>query len=336
MSGNVMRTSVLIWCVYFLSGLGYSRTFKVAALVPEGTTWANSLRKMAADIKKETNNRIRFKLYLGGVAGDEPDVQRKIKVGQLHGGVFTGKALGDIYGDVRLMEVPFSFNQDRKKALAVLSGMRNHFDQGLANKGYVNLGFFEVGNVYIVATKKAENLGHLKGMKIWAWEGDELGSSMLDSLQLVSVPLSLPDVLTSLSTGIVDAAYASPLAILALQWQSKIKYLVDVPVVYAVGAFLLDQKSWNKINPGDQKILKKYAEKNILRSNDQTFQENEESLKALKSTHQVEFVTFPKKDIEAGVGVRSKVLNQLTGRLFSSDGVKLFQEQLALAKKGIK
>ena len=71
-------------------------------------------------------------------------------------------------------------------------------------------------------------------------------------MQLVGVPLGLQDVLTSLSTGIIDTAYASPMGVLALQWQTKIKYLVDYPVTYSVGALLLRQKFWDKI-PTDPK-----------------------------------------------------------------------------------
>ena len=310
----------------------YGIKLKVAALVPEGTTWAENLKQIAKEVKKETNGRVKFKLYLDGVAGDEPDVQRKIRVGQLHGGIFTGKALGDIYGDIRLMEVPFSFNHDRSRALQVLDGMSPHFNKGFESKGYTNLGFLEVGKVYIVSKKKFTSIDSMKGVKIWAWEGDELGKAMLESLSLISVPLALPDVLTSLSTGIIDSAYASPLAILALQWQSKIKYLVDVPVVYSFGAFLLGHKAWKKIKPADQKIITSIAKKYIRISNDATIKENGSSLTALKGQG-IEFVEFPKTDIAQGVKVRGQVINKLTGNLFSKQGVDLFTKQLNQSSK---
>ena len=312
--------------------LAHGLTLKVAALVPEGTTWAENLKKIAKEVKKATDKRVKFKLYLGGVAGDEPDVQRKIRVGQLHGGIFTGKALGDIYGDVRLMEVPFSFNEDRTRALKVLDGMSSHFNKGLESKGYRNLGFLEVGKVYIVSKKRFTNIDSMKGVKIWAWEGDELGKAMLESLSLVSVPLALPDVLTSLSTGIIDSAYASPLAILALQWQSKIKYLINVPVVYSFGAFLLGEKSWKKIKPADQKVILEIAQKYINISNDATIKENQSSLMALKSQG-VEFIDFPKTDITQGIEVRGKVMKKLTGNLFSKQGVDMFSTQLNKSSK---
>lgn len=192
-----------------------ANTIKVAALTPQGTTWAEGLKKVAKDVEAATEGRVQFKLYLGGVAGDEPDVIRKIRVGQMNGGIFTGKSLGELFSDVRLLEVPFNFGNDQKKVGKVVQGLRAHFDQGLEKAGFVNLGFFQAGNVYFVSKKKASSIDELKGLKIWAWEGDALVQAMVETLNLVSVPLSLPDVLNSLSTGIVDAAYATPLAIMA-------------------------------------------------------------------------------------------------------------------------
>ena len=51
-----------------------------------------------------------FKIYPGGVQGDEPDVLRKIRFGQLHGGAFTGYGIGHIYSPTRVLELPFLFN----------------------------------------------------------------------------------------------------------------------------------------------------------------------------------------------------------------------------------
>ena len=186
-----------------------AQQIKLAVLVPEGTTWGNSLKKFSKDVEKETNGEVTFKVYYGGVSGDEPDVLRKIRIGQLNGGIFTGKTLGDIHGDVRVMETPFTFYHNQKKASSALEKMSPQFGQLLKSKGFVNLGFYEVGMVYLVSTKKVGNLNELKGIKIWSWEGDELVKAMIESLELVSVPLALPDVLSSLSTGIINAAYLS-------------------------------------------------------------------------------------------------------------------------------
>ena len=102
---------------------------KVGVLAPEGTGWAKNIKKMTTEIKDATKGNVEIKVYYGGSQGDEQDVLRKIRIGQLHGGIFTGKTLGEINGDVRVIEIPFTFNHDRAKALKTLQNMAPYFNQ---------------------------------------------------------------------------------------------------------------------------------------------------------------------------------------------------------------
>lgn len=294
---------------------------KLAVLVPEGTTWGNSLKKLAKEVDSATNGDVSFKIYYGGVAGDEADVLRKIRIGQFHGGIFTGKTLGEVYGDVRAMEVPFTFYGNQKKASSALTNLTPQFNQGLKKKGFVNLGFYEIGQVYVVSTKKISTLKELKGIKIWSWEGDPLVGALLDSLKLVSVPLALPDVLSSLSTGIIDAAYAPPLGILALQWHTKVKYLVDFPTAYSIGALLVSDKIWAKIKPDQQQKILDLSRKFIKEANDKSVSESEVARAQLKRSG-IQFVSFPEADYKEAASVRSLIINKLKDNYLSSSIIK--------------
>ncbi len=295
---------------------------KIGMLVPEGTSWGTNIKKFSKEVEAATKGEVVFKVYYGGVAGDEPDVLRKVRIGQLHGGIFTGKVLGEIYGDIRAMEIPFTFYGDQKKASRVLAKLTPQFNQGIKAKGFINLGFYEIGQVYVVSTKKVSSLDELKGVKIWSWEGDPLVEAMLDSLKLVSVPLALPDVLSSLSTGIINAAYAPPLAILALQWHTKIKYLVDFPTAYSIGALLVSDKLWAKISPENQKLVLALSEKYVKEANDKAVLESETSRQQMKKTG-IEFVSFPEADYKRAAAVRGEVVAKLKDKVISA---KMIQE----------
>jgi len=319
------------------SAFSKSIKLKVATMAPKGTSWGNALEAMAKEIRKATDKKVRLKLYLGGSAGDEPSVLRKIRGGAMHGGVFTGRALGDVNGDVRVMEVPFTFLDNREKAWFTLQVMNKKlFNSGFESKGFKNLGFFEIGKVYLVSTEKVTKIGELKGRKIWAWSGDDISSSLITSMKLVGVPLGLQDVLTSLSTGIIDTAYASPMGVLALQWQTKIKYLVNYPVTYSVGALLIKQKFWDKI-PTDPKnpekdyrsIVKKIIEKHVVKANKRTIQENVDALNAMKEMG-IEFLSFPENSIVEGRKIRQEVIDTLGGKLFSKEAVAYYNRVVKL------
>ena len=300
-----------------------AQQLKLAVLVPEGTTWGNSLKKLSKEVEAATGGEVTLKVYYGGVSGDEPDVLRKVRIGQMQGGIFTGKVLGDIYGDLRGIEIPFTFYANQKKASETLVKLTPSLNAGLKSKGFVNLGFYEVGQVYVVSTKKISNLDELKGTKIWAWEGDKLVEAMLESLNLVSVPLALPDVLSSLSTGIINAAYAPPLAILALQWQTKIKYLINFPTAFSIGALLVSDKAWAKVTPAHQAKIMELSQRYAKEANDKSIAESAQALEQLKKVG-VEFVSFPEADYKKAASARSVVIEKLKASNYLSP--KIIQE----------
>lgn len=304
-----------------------AQTVKVGVLAPEGTTWAKKMDEMAKEIKKETDGKVKLRFYFGGSQGDEPDVLRKIRVGQLQGGIFTGKTLGEIAGDVRVIEIPFTFGDDNKKALSVMNKMTPFFDQKFDGAGFHNVGFFELGMVYFVSQVKTNKLDDLKGVKIWSWEGDKLVESIIKELDLVSVPLPLPDVLSSLSTGIIQAAYAPPMGMLALQWNTKIKYIVDFPITYSMGAFLLDKKTWAKIPAEHHAKIKTIAQKYINQVNESNAKDNVDAITVMKSSG-IEFLKFPEEDLKNSQKLREAIVKRLKGDLFSAEAYDLLNKNL--------
>ncbi len=299
-------------------------TFKIGVLAPEGTSWANSLKQMTKDVETKTSGRIKFKNYLGGSQGDESDVLKKIRLGQLHGGFFSGKTLGEIQSDVRVMELPFTFGADNKKAMAALDRVEKSLAKNFEKSQLKCLGLYGLGFVYFVSQKKFTDLESLKGVKIWTWEGDKISSTMIDKLHFASVPLSLPDVLSSLSTGMLSATYAPPMAIVALQWNSKVKYLLDYPLAYTVGAFLVDQKEWNKLSPQDQMIFQDSAQATMKKITADNEKENIDALNSMKNMG-IEFIRLPEKDIKNSSQIRKQVVDQLRGNFISPQALKLVE-----------
>lgn len=302
---------LIIGLMFVLSSYVMAKEIKIAAIAPKGTNWAKSLQEFADEVEEKTDGEVTFKIYFGGTAGDEPDVLRKIRIGQLHGGVFTGKTLGDISKDVRVIETPFTFFSEREKASKALSSLAPYFDKELKKKKFTALGYYEIGQVYLVSNKKVTNLEELKGIKVWSWEGDEVINAMIKSLELVSVPLSLPDVLPSLSTNIINAAYAPPLGIIALQWHSQIKYLVNFPTAFSMGSLIISDRALKGISDKHIKIIKESGKASVANANKWAENDNKEGLAILKQLG-VEFIDFDKNDLAKAEEIRKDVLKRLS------------------------
>ena len=308
----------------------FAAPVKVGVLVPEGTGWAKIIKKMTGEIKDATKGNVEIKVYYGGSQGDEQDVLRKIRIGQLQGGIFTGKTLGDINGDVRVMEIPFTFNSDREKALKTLEELVPYFNQNFEKNKFKSLATFEIGQIYLVSQKKVQDLNSIKSLKIWSWAGDPVVITMFDAMKLIGVPLDLPDVLSSLTTGVIDAAYAPGIGIISLQWNTKVKYVVDFPISYSIGAFVITDAAWKAIAPADQKIVSDISKKYQSEINNTNLKDNADAFNSMKA-QKIEFIKFSDADIKIAQGYRKEIIKSLKGKLFSEEALK--KVEAALAKK---
>ena len=303
-------------------------TIKVGVLAPEGTGWAKNIKKMTSEIKEATKGNVELKVYYGGSQGDEQDVLRKIRIGQLQGGIFTGKTLGEINGDVRVLELPFTFNHNEAKALKTMQSMTPYFNAKYEQNKFKNLATFGIGQVYFVTQKKVQDLNSIKSLKIWSWDGDPIVSTMFEAMNLIGVPLALPDVLSSLSTGVVESAYAPPIGIIALQWNTKVKYMVDFPISYSIGAFVITSAAWSKISPADQKVVQDISKKYESEINLGNAKDNVDALNAMK-VQKIEFVKFSDAEIKVAQGYRQEMIKKLKGKLFSDEALKKMESEIA-------
>ncbi len=254
---------------------------KFATLAPAGTTWMNMLQDWADQVREESHGRLVFKIYPGGVQGDEPDVLKKIRFGQLHGGAFTGYGLGHIYSPVRVLELPFLFN-----SIEEIDYVRHQFmpdiEQGYRDNGFELLGWMEVGFIYFFSREPIHSLDDLKKRRIWHWKGDPLGTAFFEASGLAPIPLSIIDVYTSLSTGLIDTVYCPPLGAIALQWFTKTKYITNVPMANGIGSLVVSRKFFQDLPQDLQKLLKRSGQITGEKLVAATRRDNAESLSVLE------------------------------------------------------
>ncbi|MBZ0071651.1 MAG: TRAP transporter substrate-binding protein DctP [Gammaproteobacteria bacterium] len=228
-------------------------TLKFATLAPPGSTWMNLLEDWGRTVKVRSQGRLEFKFYPGGVQGDEPDVIKKMRFGQLHGGAFTGYGIGQMYSPARVLELPFLF-ENTAEVDAVRAAFTPEFERGFRDHGYRLLGWMEVGAVYFFSQYPIETFDELQQRRIWLWQGDALGEALFRAGKLAPVPLSITDVFTSLSTGLIDTVYSTPLAAIALQWFTKTPYRTDVPMANGMGALVVSNRFFDTL-PADLQAL---------------------------------------------------------------------------------
>ena len=297
----------LFLCALLASApLTAERTYvlKFATLAPAGTTWMNLLQEWADEVREQSRGRLVFKLYPGGVQGDEPDVLKKIRFNQLQGGAFTGYGIGNIYSPARVLELPFLFN-----GIDEIDYVRKRFmpeiEQGYRDHGFEMLGWMEVGFIYFFSKKPITSLDDLRHQRIWHWQGDPIGRAFFDASGIAPVPLSIIDVYTSLSTGLIDTVYTPPLGAIALQWFTKTEYVTNVPMANGIGSLVVSRRFYQSLPQDLQKLLKTTGQKTGNKLITATRMENLESLEVLRAKG-MKFVLEPGDLDEAEVAEISR------------------------------
>jgi TRAP-type C4-dicarboxylate transport system substrate-binding protein len=201
-------------------------------------------------------------MYSGGVMGDEPDVLRKIRKGQLHGGMFTGYGIGRIYSPARVLEMPFLF-KDVDESDYVREQIMPDLEAGFRENGFELLGWPEVGFIHFFSTKPMTSIDAIKQQRIWLWQGDPLGEAFFKASDINPIPLSIMDVYTQLSAkhGSIDTVYTSTFGAIALQWYTKLKYATHIPLTNAIGGVVVSSRFYDKLPADLQQLLKASGKK---------------------------------------------------------------------------
>jgi TRAP-type C4-dicarboxylate transport system substrate-binding protein len=257
------------------------QVIKFASLAPEGTTWMRIMRKLDGDLRRGTDKAVRFRIYPGGVSGNEKDVVRKLRVGQLHAAGFTGVGLGEILPAARLFELPFFF-RSYEEVDAVHQELGGWFEKAFRKKGYVLLGWSEVGFAHFFSRNPIGGIPDLSRQKVWMWEGDPLARAYFESMGIRAIPLAVTDVLTSLQTGLINAVYISPLGAVALQWFTKVRYISPVPMANVTGGLIMRQRRFERLSPGHQKLLIARTRARMAELRRLTRDENARAIEAMK------------------------------------------------------
>jgi len=292
-------------------------TRRIATLAPEGSLWMKQLVRGAAKVEELTQGRVKTKYYGGGSQGDERAVVRKMRLKQLDGAALTSVGLGLIYSGIRVLELPFLFDSVEELDY-VRARMWPYFQEKFTERGFELLAPGDLGWVYLFSNNAVTNRDELQKMRIWAWQDDPLVRLMFRNLGMDGVPLSVPEVLPSLNSGRIDAAYASPLAAVAMQWHTRIRYMSSEPLGYGIGGMVIRTSVWNAPSARDQRVQmavgRKLLEKGITRVRG----DNVRALTALIKNGMVVIDTPPevKKDLLVQA---KKVRTGMVGKLYTQE-----------------
>jgi TRAP-type C4-dicarboxylate transport system substrate-binding protein len=294
---------------------------RIASLAPSGSPWMEVLDKAAAEVKDKTASRVTLKYFEGGQQGDERDFVRKIKLGQLDGAAVTAVGLSMIDESIRVLELPMMFESPEELDY-VADKLWPYFQKKFEKKGFLLQERGEVGWIYFLSKAKVEKLADLRGQKLWLWGDDQLVGAVFKKLGLNGVPLGVPEVDAGLTSGKLDACYGSPVAAVALQWYSKVKYMTSMPMSFAIGATIVSTDAVKKLSAADAKIVEDVGRANAKKLRKVIRKANEDA-KGTMSRKGVQVIQTPIAMVDEFTKQSLEIWQELAGKIYTKEELKM-------------
>ena len=301
-----MRQTVfaLLAALLLLAGhSSHAATFKVATLSPDGSFWMKTMREAGKEIEAATDSRVKFKWYPGGVMGDDKAVLRKMRVGQLQGAALAMGELVSFYPDSQAYGLPFLF-RNYDEVDYVRSQLDASLLAGFSEGGIEVLGIAEGGFGYFLTAEPVRVPADLKQQKVWVPQNDVVSARLAQSIGVTPIPLTLPDVLPGLQTGLVNTVAVSPMGAIVLQWHTRVAHITDIPLMYFCGVISLTGKSFNKLSADDQAVVKTVFGKAFKLIDERNRLDNVKAFEALKNQG-VETVVLTEAERDAWLALQA-------------------------------
>ena len=236
----------------------YPLTIKMGSIAPDGSPWDRALKKIASEWKAISGGTIEIKIYPGGIVGNESDMIRKIRIGQLQAATFTGMGMSYIAPDVFSLSLPFLVLNDNELDYLMKKATPG-FEKLIEKKGFVVLVWIKAGWVNFFSVKPVVYPRDLKPLKLSVAESD---AELLQAWRVNgynAIPLATNDLMTALQNGMVEAFYTPPLVAASFQWFGIAQHMCSIKIAPLIGGFTVSKKTWDEIPPAMRPKLLKSA-----------------------------------------------------------------------------
>lgn len=242
----LLSLRVIIIYILFMLPSVYGQVIKLGTVAPEGSEWHKALKEMAQDWRDISSGKVVVQIYAGGVAGDDSDLIRKMRIGQLQAAALATSGIAYIYLDITALTFPNNIKTDEELRY-VIKKIGPFYDEQLYKKGFKILCWSNAGWVHFFSKTSVVTPEDMKKQKLFFWGSESTYFELLKKSGFNPVPLSVTDLLPSLQTGLVTAFASPPQAALAFQWYSLALNMCSLRWQPLPGVVVITDKAWEQI-----------------------------------------------------------------------------------------
>lgn len=252
------------WAVVVVVSLGVSAapperpaptvTLRLAAIAPDGTSWARLLSQLGEEVEHDTRGQVRVKWLLGGIAGDEVTTLERVRRGELSGlagAIFCQR----VAPSLRAIEIAGLAENDAE-ASAVLQRLRPLFEEEAQTTPFMFLALSTgFGHRVLFSREPVRSLAELRAGRFWIYDLDEIEQAQLALMGVRVLPLPIVEAGRAYEERHVDGFVSIPWAAVAYRYGVKARYFTDLHSMFLPACMILSRSAFGALGGDAQRVL---------------------------------------------------------------------------------
>jgi len=234
---------------------------KLGSLVPRNSPWDLALRRIATEWAEISDNTIELRIYAGGIVGDEEEMIRKMRIGQLNAAALSGLGINQISPSILTLYIPFMLRTDDEVDY-ILNAMSGEFKDNIDENGYTVVSWIMGGWIYLFSKAPVVTPEDLMAQKLLIPPNDQDLVQAWRQTGFTVIELALTDIMIGIQTNMVEAFYSTPI-VASFELYNYANNMCSMKIAPLVGGFVISNNTWNRV-PDDIKPLLIESAENIL------------------------------------------------------------------------
>jgi TRAP-type C4-dicarboxylate transport system substrate-binding protein len=206
---------------------------------------------------------------------------RSMSFGKLQAASVTAIGLHEITPEPQAEDVPFMIDSYEEYDW-VHERIRKQLEEDVLKKGYQVLQWGEVGFVYLFSTEAFHSPHDFGKGKVFTWNGDPGAEAAWKAAGFHPVVLSSTDLVSSLTTGMINVVGESPLYAYTTALYSRANHMLNLHWGFLTGGTVVKRDTWEKIPAALRAKLLATAEEYAKKTRDDVRKQNEDAIEQMK------------------------------------------------------
>jgi len=269
---------------------------RLVTLAPMGTSPHVTLLKMGEKWQKLSGGKVKLSVIGSYRAGGEAAMVDKMGVGGIDGALMTVVGLSKIHKDAAAMNgIPMIY-----RSLEDVDYVEEKFgaelSKAMEKKGFVVLFWTDIGWIRHFSVEPVVHPQNLKHMKMFVWAGSPEQVDIMKEWGTNPVSLEPSDILSGLSTGMINVVSATPFSANAGQYARVAKHVLEINWAPLIGGAVIRKQVWEKIPVDLRQEFLKIAAQAGREIKEAGRKENDDAIEVMKKKQGLK-VTVPSSQI---------------------------------------